>query len=73
MKWFGESWGAPVCDPQNHTETPVGGSCAGLCGDTIREHDKGLVLPFVGHPTLTELNYHLQCFMESLGLPCPTS
>jgi hypothetical protein len=42
MPWFGESWGAPVCDPADHVETPVGAVCL-WCVDLIDEQDSGYV------------------------------
>jgi len=41
MKWFGESWGAPACDPEEHTETPVGEDCF-HCDEEIVEGDSGI-------------------------------
>ena len=41
-KWFGESWGAQVCEPEAHTETPVGAGCL-HCGEPIAEGDRGFL------------------------------
>ncbi len=41
--WFGESWGAPICDEDYHVETPVGQKCLSS-GKTINEDDRGFVM-----------------------------
>lgn len=69
MKWFGQSWGAPVCKPETHSETPTEEDCT-QCEQPILATDSGVTLPFSGGPddTRTELSYHHQCYMRSLGL-----
>lgn len=47
MRWFGKSWGAPVCVEGRHVEPPIGIGCAG-CDAAIGESDQGVLLPFVG-------------------------
>lgn len=44
MKWFGESWGAPICDPKYHWLTPTGRPCLG-CGKPIADGDQGFMVP----------------------------
>lgn len=67
MKWFGESWGAPVCVPENHA--PVPGERCVVCDKQFWEDDQGIILPFVGGPDdPPELPYHLACFRTALGL-----
>lgn len=67
MKWFGASWGAPVCAPEDHAPVP-GGACA-VCEKQFRDDDQGVILPFVGGPDdPPELPYHLACFRDALGL-----
>ncbi len=66
MQWFGESWGAPVCDPKTHIPTPVGSSCA-ACSAPIAAADCGVHLPFVGDPSgKGYLDYHHLCFLRSI-------
>lgn len=71
MQWFGESWGAHVCEGE-HVATPIGVICAGACGGVIREGDRGVVLPFLAlkadDPALPEAPYHIACFLRALGL-----
>lgn len=68
MKWFGQSWGAPVCDTVPHVETPVGSICV-LCDRPIAEGDRGFVIPFSGPPgSPPELAHHKRCFLWSVGV-----
>jgi hypothetical protein len=73
MKWFGKSWGAPVCTEAEQTNTPVGEEC-GYCAKLIEAGDTGLLLPFYGDhwyfgtndpPTMA---YHHACFMQAVGV-----
>jgi len=69
MVWFGASWGAPVCDPEKHVETPLGAAC-GFCENPVQKGEYGVVLPFAGAAKDDPpwLPYHHRCFMKSLGL-----
>lgn len=68
VKWFGESWGAPICDPRTHIETPDGEACP-ECHKSIRPGDQGLEIPFIGRPEdPTVLDWHLDCFLKSIGI-----
>lgn len=68
MKWFGESWGAPCCTPEEHIETPDGEACPG-CQRSIRMGDQGVELPYLGtDKTWDWLDYHLDCFLEEIGI-----
>lgn len=48
VKWFGESWGAPICAPEEKRDTPVGSLCCCGCGRAIQEGDQGLLLWTLG-------------------------
>lgn len=72
--WFGESWGAPVCDPELHVETPVGWQCIGhdhLHVDRsplIEEGDQGVTLPLYVEPGRADrAAYHLDCWLHEVG------
>lgn len=69
MRWFGRSWGAPVCVLRTRVATPVGESCPS-CARVIVTGDDGFVVPFYagreGPPT--ELYYHRACFLRTLGI-----
>ena len=43
MRWFGESWGAPVNDETEHIDTPVDNLCW-YCDRLIDEDDQGFEL-----------------------------
>jgi len=67
MKWFGESWGAPVCAPEDNSPLPEA-PCA-ACEERFQANDQGVILPFLGGPGApAELPYHLACFREALGI-----
>jgi hypothetical protein len=44
VRWFGESWGAPVCEPSTKVAEPVGASCL-FCPHAIMPGDSGFLLP----------------------------
>ena len=67
VKWFGESWGAPVCKPENHAATPTA-PCA-HCNLAFRKSDSGIILPFAGGPgDPPELPYHRLCLLWQMGI-----
>ena len=64
--WFGDSWGAPVCDPEDHHRaTPVGQECDD-CHVPIVEGDQGLLIPgsylIDGEITYKVAPMHIACF-----------
>jgi len=68
MKWFGESWGAPVCEPEEHIETPVGEPC-GYCDEPIAEGDIGFRMPFVSDPSgIGHMDAHHACLLRVIGV-----
>lgn len=69
MKWFGASWGAPVCTEPDRVATPLGERC-GHCDEPVVEGDYGLALPFAGgqEDPRTSIPYHHGCFMEAIGI-----
>lgn len=67
MKWFGESWGAPVCTSESEAPRPSA-PCA-YCNGAILERDCGVILPFSGGPDdPPELPYHRWCLIDLLGI-----
>lgn len=67
MKWFGRSWGAPVCAPED--QAPLPDAPCVCCESRFKADDQGVILPFVGGPDdPPELPYHLACFRDALGL-----
>ena len=67
MRWFGESWGAPINEDVEHAVTPVGKPCL-RCGIDIEIHDQGLLVPLVGVTSVTDEPWHIQCWMDELGI-----
>lgn len=74
MRWFGESWGAPACEPETHAPTPVGDSCLD-CRELILSHHQGFIMPNVELSGLVRLApHHLDCHMAKIlahGPECP--
>lgn len=67
MKWFGASWGAPVCVEGAHVPVPDT-TCSG-CGIPFQEGDQGFTMPFSGGPgDPPELSWHHGCLMWNLGV-----
>lgn len=65
-KWFGKSWGAPCCDPEDHTETPVGRRCL-LCDEHIRAGDQGLLTGCFRAATGFSIEpIHLDCYLKKI-------
>ena len=64
VRWFGDSWGAPVNDPRARLESaPVHMNCI-RCGIPIHSDDQGISIPGPdGY-----VAYHLGCFFEELGI-----
>lgn len=58
MNWFGESWGAPVCNPADKVETPVGQRCQ-WCLELFGSEDCGLVM-------LGGEAEHRECFLRAV-------
>jgi hypothetical protein len=74
LRWFGESWGAPVCDPRARIEPPVGMACIGhphLHEDrpvAILPDDQGVTMPHLsGDGLVGTVAYHLDCWLHEIG------
>lgn len=66
MRWFGESWGAPVCDPADHVPTPVGMNCL-ACPEVIREDDRGFITFYaVNRDEVVWAYYHRDCLLTAI-------
>jgi hypothetical protein len=64
MRWFGEPWGAKICDTAPRVPTPVGAPCF-LCPEVIDEDDQGFVVPTFGRSAAYAIT-HRGCFIQSL-------
>jgi hypothetical protein len=63
-RWFGQTWGAPVCDPRAHVEAPVGEPCL-RCHRPIEAGDQGVTIPYGTVPA----PWHLDCWLREIGAP----
>jgi hypothetical protein len=59
MTWFGASWRAPICDPGQRVETPVGARCA-HCEERVETGDRGVFIDNEPRPL------HFECFMRGI-------
>lgn len=64
MKWFGENWGAKLCEEGEHVETPVG-KCCTLCNQAVVDGDDGIVVPCV-RETVTLEPTHRVCLARAI-------
>ena len=72
MRWFGKSWGAPICLGEDHIEAPQGELCV-RCGREIQSHDQGVEIPVLRTFKIIEVRadwavYHLSCFFTVVGV-----
>ncbi len=66
MKWFGESWGAPLCGECEHVSTPVGELCV-YCEEPIEANQAGVVMPAGdAHGHFAEKPEHYECFIRQI-------
>jgi len=71
MKWFGESWDAPVNRIAEHVDTPVGASCM-HCDQPIEAKQKGLLVPYLSADgQWIEEPWHMTCFLRHIIGPPP--
>lgn len=70
MKWFGESWGAPVCHALDWIETPAGEPCI-YCPRPVGVHDQGFALPHLGAEDVVVVYAHRACLLRAVGVGVP--
>ena len=71
IRWFGpESWGAPVCEPEDRIPIPIGSSCF-LCLRPIEDADHGISQMAIDDDGVWHVPSHLNCFSRSLGIQPP--
>lgn len=76
MKWFGQTWGAPVCHELDWIETPSGESCI-YCPRPIGVHDQGFALPHLSAPDASVgavavvVYAHRACLLRAVGVGVP--
>lgn len=68
-RWFGKSWGAPVCEPKDRCAVPSGATCS-RCREIIAEDAQGVTLAHVRDGRVTGRTiFHLDCYLQGI-LPC---
>ena len=58
IRWFGKSWGAPLCVECERVKVPVGAICS-WCEEPISENDQGI---FYSNGPVA----HYECFMRGI-------
>jgi hypothetical protein len=66
VRWFGDSWGAPINDPRTWVETPTNELCA-ECMKWIESDDSGIRIP--GVEASGYVSFHKKCFFHTIGVP----
>ena len=67
VRWFGPSWGAPVCDPRAEISVPLGESCV-RCGEDFDHGDRGFAIAAsFAIAANGQVFYHLNCFLLEIG------
>lgn len=65
IRWFGASWGAPVCEEENHVDTPTG-ACL-QCNLAINPADQGFLVAFLSPGSqISFVAYHRACFLRTI-------
>jgi hypothetical protein len=71
MKWFGESWAATCCKPDDHVATPTGLACQ-RCSKSIVATDQGFIQAFAtgrpGDASVELVPWHRDCLLKNLGI-----
>jgi hypothetical protein len=68
MKWFGEYWGAAICNETPHIAVPVGAHCS-WCDEVFVAGDAGIVIDSVSEgpgDAALETPMHKNCFLRSV-------
>jgi hypothetical protein len=69
VRWFGESWHAPICDPLAKVATPTAAKCV-HCSLYIDSDSQGVVISAsVDIDPSGRVAYHLACFLQEIGVP----
>lgn len=76
VRWFGESWRAPICEPEYQVIVPVGTKCL-ECTKPIKASSQGLItscspsiwgswMMQVDDVDVTVCSYHLHCWLKEV-------
>jgi len=64
--WFGSSWGAPVCKPDNRVDTPVGIHCE-HCDEAFIAGDRGFAIAtLVVSGSMRKSYFHHACWLRKI-------
>lgn len=63
MPWFGESWGAPMCAPEDRVDVPAGEPC-GWCDEPIEPGGRGAAA-YTSPGGADFVAYHLECWLRA--------
>jgi hypothetical protein len=69
VRWFGQSWGAPVNDPRAHMSVPLGEWCI-HCKVHFDHGDQGFGI--AAHTSIAangQVFYHRNCLFDEIGVP----
>ncbi len=70
MMYFGESWGATICNSIDQTPTPVGAKC-GWCKEVIVEGDQGFLIPGIeGEFVASESKHQYKAVVTAFHREC---
>lgn len=68
IRWFGPSWGAPICQPHFQVPWPHDCECV-CCGKEFEMSHQGVRLPHLSEPGHVGFShFHLGCFLVSVGV-----
>lgn len=71
VRWFGESWQAPINDPRAQVELPTAQHCQ-HCRLPLYETDRGVGVPYLDSAAPIYLWWHLECWLEYIT-GCPAN
>ena len=68
VKWFGTSWGAPICREDCQQPVPVGKPCV-VCQKSLTAGDRGLLIWHMDKDSAMDgyRPFHLDCFGSTIG------
>lgn len=71
MRWFGQSWGAPVNDPRAEMSVPLGERCV-RCDEDFEHGDQGFGV--AAHTSIAangQVFFHKDCLLAEVGAVIP--
>jgi len=69
LRWFGPSWGSPICREERHEPVPVGQPCF-RCEKPIQTDASGILMWHMGEDPNKDgyKPYHYECFSKFFHL-----